>query len=417
MITILCGGSRGDVQPYLSLALALQKLGKAVRIASSQNHASLVQRYGIDFFPTSGDFEALNVDEGMIRQAQQADNPLKMFFSFQKMKKYGIHIVEQSFAACAGSELIVYHPGFSIGYFAAQKMGVPSVLASPFPLHQTRQRPSVILYGKVRPNPLVNLLSYKMLQKMLWMTAESSLKPFWKQKFGTLPQPFGSPFERHRDPRHPAVVSCSNHIFARPLDWNEHVYQHGYWYLDQQEDYTPPTALADFLAQGEKPIYIGFGSMFNPAESAHVLKIILPALARLGKRAVVNGLATTLPTPNSVCVVNNIPHTWLFPRVAAVCHHGGAGTSAEGFRAGVPGVILPFALDQYAWAQRAYELGVGSRPVPYKQLTVQKLADAIAFVFQDQIVENAIALRQKIASENGARDCAHVIAALVDRNP
>jgi sterol 3beta-glucosyltransferase len=410
VITILCGGSRGDVQPYLALAIALKKLGKEVRIASSQNHASLAQSYEIDFYPTSADFDSLNVDPDMIRQAQQADNPLKMFFSFQKMKKYGIHMVDQSYAACADSELIVYHPGISIGYFAAKKMGVPSVLASPFPLHRTRQRPAVILYGKIKPNPLVNLLSYAMLQKMLWMTAESSLKPFWKEKFGTLPQPFGSPFERHQDARHPAVVSCSNYVFERPSDWNEHIHQHGYWYLDRQDDYTPPKALADFLDHAEKPIYIGFGSMFNPAESERVLKIILPALARLGKRAVVNGLATDLPTPDTVCVVNNIPHTWLFPRVAAVCHHGGAGTSAEGFRAGVPSVILPFALDQHAWAQRAYELGVGAQPVAYKQLTAKKLADAITFVLQDQILTNAKTLAQKIASETGADDCASVIA-------
>jgi sterol 3beta-glucosyltransferase len=337
-----------------------------------------------------------------------------MFFSFQKMKKYGIYMVDKSYAACSGSELIVYHPGVSIGYFAAKKMGVPSVLASPFPLHRTRQRPSVILYGKIKSNRMLNLLSYEMLQKMLWMTAESSLKPFWKKKFGTLPQPFGSPFERHQDPRHPAVVSCSNHVFERPFDWNEYIHQHGYWYLDQQEGYTPPQALADFLGQGEKPIYIGFGSMFNLADSERVLKIILLVLSRLGIRAVVNGLATDMPTPDTVCAVNDIPHTWLFPRVAAVCHHGGAGTSAEGFRAGVPSVILPFALDQHAWAQRAYELGVGSQPLPYKQLTAKKLADAIAFVLQDRIVSNAKALGQKVASENGARDCAEVIAACAD---
>ncbi len=100
MITILCGGSRGDVQPYLALASELKRLGKEVRIAVTRNHEEFVKSYGIDFFSIDADFDSLNVDKNMIREAQQADNPLKMFFSFQKMKKYGVHMVEHYYAAC-----------------------------------------------------------------------------------------------------------------------------------------------------------------------------------------------------------------------------------------------------------------------------------------------------------------------------
>ena len=194
MITILCAGSRGDVQPYLALAVALKNLGKDVRIAVARNHENLVRSYGIDFYSIDVDFKSLNVDKNMIREAQRADNPIKMFFSFQKMKKYGIHMVNHYYSACEGSEMIVYHPGVAIGYYAAEKMGIPSVLASPFPLNKTRERPSVILYSKVKPTPPINLVSYFMLQQMLWMASEASLKPFWKAQFRQTTRPFWCSF-------------------------------------------------------------------------------------------------------------------------------------------------------------------------------------------------------------------------------
>jgi sterol 3beta-glucosyltransferase len=409
MITILCAGSRGDVQPFLALAIEIKKLGIDVRVAAPTMFEELFGSYGIDFYPVGGDYEALNVDPEMIRQAQKADNPIKMFFSFQKMKKYGIHMVDHYYSACQGSDLIVYHPGVTIGYFMAEKLGIPSVLASPFPINRTKERPSVILYGKVKPSPLINSISYSLLQKMLWMTSESSLKPFWKEKFGRLPENFGAPFDRHADARHPAVVSCSSAVFPRPKDWNQHIHQHGYWFVEEREEYAPSPDLVEFLAKGDKPIYIGFGSMFDKAESEKVLKIILEGINRAGKRAILNGFGDPENLPDHIFCVNGIPHSWLFERVSAVCHHGGAGTTAAGFKAGVPSIIIPFALDQYAWAQRAYELGVGPKPVAIKQLTADRFAHALQHAFQDQTVDNAKKLAQSIAAENGARDSAQVI--------
>jgi sterol 3beta-glucosyltransferase len=410
MITILCGGTRGDVQPYLALAIELKKLGKAVRIAVSRNHESFIRSYGIDYYCVDVDFESLNVDKNMIREAQQADNPLKMFLSFQKMKKYGIHMVNHYFSACQGSELIVYHPGVAIGYFAAEKLGIASVLALPFPLSKTKEQTSVILYGKVKSNSVINLFSYFLLQNMLWMASESSLKPFWKEKFGHLPEHFGCPFERHTDYRHPAIVSCSNFVFKRPGDWNENVHQNGYWFLEEPNEYIPPKELTDFLENGEKPIYIGFGSMLTDQKPEKISKIIIAGLARVGKRAILSGIGKLQNIPDTIFTIDNIPHSWLFPRMSAVCHHGGAGTTAAGFKAGVPSVIFPFALDQYAWAQRAYDLGVGPKPVPINKLTSEKFADAIYYAFQEKIKANSKALAQNIASENGAGDSARVIA-------
>jgi len=410
VITILCSGTRGDVQPYIALAQELKKLGLSARIASSRMFESFVRGYGIGFYSIDVDHESAGVDPKMIREAQKADNILKMFGSFRKLRKYGIHMVEKYHDACLGSEAIVFHPGLTIGYFMAEKLGIPAILASPFPLHQTGSRPSVILYGKLIPNAIINRLSYRMLQSMLWMASESSLKPFWKSKYGQLPKPFGVPFERHNDARHPAIISCSNHIFERPRDWNPHIHQHGYWVVEETSAYQSSPELAAFLAQGEKPVYVGFGSMFDKADTEKVGRTIIEALALAGRRGILGGMKGLTNLPDNILTVENVPHTWLFPRMAAVCHHGGAGTSAAGFRAGVPSIIIPFALDQFAWAQRSYDLGIGSKPLPFKKLNSTRLSEAIVCSTQPGICTKAKTIGQYIAAENGAKDCAFVIA-------
>ncbi len=140
MITILCSGSRGDVQPYVALALELGKLGLKTRIASGRSFEGFVRGYGIDFFPVDADFDSAGIDPEVIKQAQRADNVLKMFGSFRKLREYGVHMVEKYHDACLGSDAIVYHPGLAIGYFMAERLGVPAILASPFPMHATTER-------------------------------------------------------------------------------------------------------------------------------------------------------------------------------------------------------------------------------------------------------------------------------------
>lgn len=409
MITILCSGSRGDFQPYIALAQELKKLGKAVRITGMMEFETFVKSYGIDFYPIQADFKSLNVDENMLKEAQSADNPLKMLLTFNKMKKYGLSIANEFYAACEGSELVIYHPGCTIGYFAAERLGIPAILASPFPMHKTKEQTSVIQYGRVKSTPLRNIISYEMLQGMLWLASNNSVKYLWKKEFCGLPKNFGKPYERHKDKKHPAVISCSNFVFKRPKDWNENIHQYGYWFVKEPTEYIPPKELCNFLNSGEKPVYIGFGSVFHKDQKETLSKLIIDALSKANKRGIICGMGKLDNLPSNIIAIDSIPHSWLFNRVAAVCHHGGAGTTSAGFAAGVPSVIIPFANDQHAWAHRAYDLKVGSKPITIKKLTSDNLAEAIEYVLQNEIIENAKKLAADIATENGARDCAKVI--------
>ncbi len=415
MITILCAGSRGDFQPYIALAQRLMKTGKHVRIVGNKSFESFITEYGIGFFPISADIESLNIDPKVLEAASTADNPLKMLLAFNKMKAYGIYTTAEYYEACKNSELIIYHPGCTIGYFAGKQLGIPSVLASPFPLHKTKEYLSVVMYGKSKPTAINKKISYTMIQGMLWMASKSSLKSFWKKQFGDLPKDFGAPFEYHNHSNQPALISCSNHIFDRPKDWNPHIHQKGYWVVEETESYTPPKELVDFIASGEKPIYIGFGSMSMIKNHTDFGRIVVEALKKSGKRGIISGFGKPTNLTEDIFALDSIPHTWLFNHVAAVCHHGGAGTSAAGFTAGIPSIIIPFSNDQFAWAHRSYDLGIGVKPIYSKDLTSDHLAAAINEAYHPDIRKQASLIGEQIKLENGADDCAKVVLNLINQ--
>jgi sterol 3beta-glucosyltransferase len=149
-------------------------------------------------------------------------------------------------------------------------------------------------------------------------------------------------------------------------------------------------------------------------------QIVFDALHKAGQRGILatgwNGLIRTKNVPSSIYILDSIPHTWLFPKTAAVVHHGGAGTTAVGFAAGVPSIIVPFGNDQPAWGRRAFDIGVGAMPIPQKRLTSDALAQAIDLALSPQIVNNAARLGEKLRAENGAKVIAKFIAEYVRKN-
>jgi sterol 3beta-glucosyltransferase len=409
LITLLTSGSRGDVQPYIALGLALKRAGANVCLATHENYVSFVQAHGLDFFPIHGDISSILAGAD-VDHARQADNPFKFLLSFNKLKQHVFDLQEEFYEACAGSDALVYHPGIALGYFAARQMRIPGVLALPFPMTPTRAYPSMILYDTVRLGGTFNLLSHKLLQNIMWMASSDPVKRFWKQKFGRLPDDFGNPFPKQTLHAYPTIVSCSTHIFPAPSDFSPHVHHTGFWFLDAEADWTPPADLLAFLQNGPAPVYVGFGSL-SDASSA-TTDLILEALQRSGQRGVIaTGVKLThRPNlPNSVYMLESAPHAWLFPRMAAVVHHGGAGTTAAGFGAGVPQVVVPHSNDQFAWGRRVYELRVGAKPIPRRKLTAENLAEAIRFALSQEVKDAAKGLGSRIQTENGAKAAARVV--------
>ncbi|MBM3121917.1 MAG: glycosyltransferase family 1 protein, partial [Chloroflexi bacterium] len=186
----------------------------------------------------------------------------------------------------------------------------------------------------------------------------------------------------------------------------------GYWFLDPSEGWRPAADLLDFLNGGPPPVYIGFGSMVH-RRPEEVAALVCDALQRSGLRAVWSagwgGLASTR-LPNSVFMTGSIPHAWLFPRMAAVVHHGGVGTTAAGLRAGVPSIAIPYFGDQPFWGRRIAELGVGPKPIPRSRLTADRLALALQSATTDTGMQaRAARLGEAIRAEDGIGNAVRVI--------
>jgi UDP:flavonoid glycosyltransferase YjiC (YdhE family) len=211
--------------------------------------------------------------------------------------------------------------------------------------------------------------------------------------------------------RVPVLNGFSAHIVPRPPDWGEHICITGYWY-PEEEDWHPPDDLRRFIESGPPPVFIGFGSM-PIRDPARTTAIVLDAHLQSGQRAVLHtgwaGIGRQ-ELPNNVYKIEYAPYAWLFPRMAAVVHHGGAGTTAFGVRAGVPAIIVPFLFDQFYWGKRLAALGVGTDPIPHRTLTAKRLADAIRVAVTDtQMRRRAAELGEKVRAEGGVKEAVSVI--------
>jgi sterol 3beta-glucosyltransferase len=416
-ITILAAGSRGDVQPYIALGEELIKSGQQVRLATFANFEDFVKTHGLEFYRISGDVAAVATRQDM-GGVRNSDSPLKLVLSFKKLQQLAANLQKEFYEACVGSDAIIYHPGAAIGFFAAQQLAIPSVLALPFPMTPTRQFPSLIFYDGPRLGGAFNLLSHKIFEQVMWFASRNPVRKLWKTKFGCTPPNFASPFSQQTSPALPTVVSCSNYVFPRPDDWPSDVHSCGYWFLDDQLGWTPPPGLQTFLEKGSAPVYVGFGSIADSASALKATQLVLQALKKSGQRGILatgwNGLSKVADLPEDVFVLESAPHSWLFPRMAAVVHHGGAGTTAAGLRAGVPNIVIPFGNDQFAWGRRVYELGVGPKHIPRKNLTSANLSEAIDLALTPVILDSAALLGRKIRSENGVAEAAQVILDLVE---
>jgi sterol 3beta-glucosyltransferase len=193
----------------------------------------------------------------------------------------------------------------------------------------------------------------------------------------------------------------------------------GYWFLDQPNDWQPSVELQAFLDAGDPPVYVGFGSMAG-RKPQRLAQIVIEALQAANVRGVIatgwGGLDAN-DLPETIFKIDQAPHDWLFPRMAAVAHHGGAGTTAAGLRAGRPTVICSFIADQPFWGARVYALGVGPKHIPQKQLTVEKLAAAIREATTNPAMrQRAADLGEQIRAEDGVADTVALIERIAEKH-
>jgi sterol 3beta-glucosyltransferase len=214
----------------------------------------------------------------------------------------------------------------------------------------------------------------------------------------------------------PVLHGYSPLVAPRPPDWRAGLQVTGYWWPAASGKWEPPADLADFLAAGPPPMFVGFGSMTTtPARAGQLSEIVRRAAQHAGVRVIVQAGWTSLRVDDdTMLTIGEAPHDWLFSRVTAVAHHCGAGTTAAGIRAGVPTIALPAYGDGPFWAKRITQLGVAAATISQRNLTEHRLTEAMRVAVSDpQLRENSRRLSQRIAIEDGAAQLVSTVKSLL----
>ncbi|KAI0409887.1 hypothetical protein F4802DRAFT_542482 [Xylaria palmicola] len=442
-VVIQIVGSRGDVQPFVALGQVLKNTyGHRVRIATHGTFQAFVEENGLEFFSIGGDpaelmafmvknpglmpgLDALKSGEvtkrrkgieeivmGCWRSCIETGDGLGPAPRFSRrgedVPSEAIPVMGDSTHKPFVADVIIANPPSFAHIHVAEKLGVPLHLMFTMPWSPTRAFPQPLANIQSSNTDAVttNYLSYAMVEMMTWQGLGDVINRFRTKILDLDPLALiWAPGVLTRL-RIPYTYCWSPALIPKPNDWGDHIDIAGFYFLNLASSYTPEPELAAFLAAGPPPVYIGFGSIVVD-DPDHLTKIIFDAVQETGVRALVSkgwgGLgAESMGIPDGVFMLGNVPHDWLFNHVSAVCHHGGAGTTAAGIRTGKPTIVVPFFGDQPFWGAMVARAGAGPDPIPYKKLSAEGLAEAIRIALKPETQQKAEALGARIREEQGA---------------
>lgn len=391
-------GTHGDVQPFLALGQGLRAHGHAVAVCTSASYRPTIEGLGLQYAPMSDTM--LNLTKALLDGSEHA------LAVMRRMGPAMRAMVEEEWQAARAfaPELLVYHPKMLGSYHVAEKLGIPLVLAIPLPFYtRTRAFPNPF-FGGLRLGGWANQASFRLMSVTGGMYSGMTNR-FRQESLGLPPlRRFADQLVTRAGAPVPVLYPYSPHLLPVPADFPPHVHVTGSWFLEPTAPWEPPAALTMFLEAGPAPVYVGFGSTGGRGGEQRA-RIVLDALAQAGQRGVLargwGGLATGA-LPDTVYALDEAPHDWLFPRMAAVVHHGGSGTTAAGLRAGKPTVICPSYGDQPFWGRVVAERGLGPRPISQHTLSVRRLAAAIHTAATDPAMrQRATAIGAQIRAEDG----------------
>lgn len=398
-ITIHTLGTRGDTQPYLALANRLRIRGHEVLLIAPAQFAESAQSAGVAFAPLPAEFLALldspEAKSVIGRSGTGFGAGFKLIKHYRHLMR-GLLDAEWEAARAFRPDAIVFHPKALGAPHIAAKLGIPHFLASPLPGYTpTSAFPTPILpFSSLGP---FNRMSHALMINGGNFIFSKTVRQWHKEVLGLSAsskpaQPVGT------------LYGYSPQIIPKPSDWGPDVAVTGYWFLDT-EDWHPDAELAAFLEAGEPPVYVGFGSMpgFDPEQLSGM---VIEGLRRAGKRgllATVGGALDRAAPSHDHYVIAGAPHDRLFPLMHGVLHHGGAGTTGAGLRAGKPTAVCPFLGDQPFWARRVVDLGVGPKPLDKRKMTADDLAAAFRAMDDPAMRARAAGLGESIRAEDGTK--------------
>ncbi len=420
-ILIVTYGTQGDVRPYVALGKGLQNAGHQVILGTSERFREFVLKHGLEYGYMNDDLLALiDSDQGreLIENTTNIFEVVKQNIKLAKqIKPLQVALLRETWkiAKSVKPDFILYHPKTGAAPHIAEKLDIGCALATPIPMFvPTSERPFMVL-PDLKLGGWYNRLSYRIINRLTGIFLGKYIREFRKdidlpklKKFDLLKSGDGKDI--------PVLHAFSEALFPRPADWPETAYITGYWFLDRNKDWAPSDELQTFLDAGTPPVYMGFGSIAgrNPQR---LTKIVIQALQQTGLRGIIaTGWGGLKPEdlPDSILKVESVPHDWLFPRVSAVVHHGGAGTTGAALRAGKPSVIVPFFGDQPFWGRLVHQLGTGTKPIPQKKLTAVNLANALLDVVSNpDIRKKTEKTGNKIRQEDGVGNATKIVEKLI----
>jgi UDP:flavonoid glycosyltransferase YjiC (YdhE family) len=312
-------------------------------------------------------------------------------------------------AACQDTEAVIHSFLLTLaGYEVARERDIPDISVQLFPVFcRTVEFPGIVFPDLPLGDPY-RRVTHQILKQAFWQ-ASRILYGRIRRSNPHLPRLTGWPFGANSDRPPPRLYAFSPHVVSRPDDWRDDMHVMGYWFRDDAGDWEPPQELVGFL-EGPPPVCIALGSTVT-RDREKLTGIVLEALALSRQRGVIAGAGLPVESlSDDVLRLDFAPYSWLFPRVAGVVHHGGAGTTAQGLRAGVPSAVVPFTSDQPFWGRRVHALGVGPRPIPASRLSAKRLSEAILALTDDgEMRRRAAALGEAIRAEDGVGEAVRII--------
>ena len=378
-------GTRGDNQLFLALARALDDAGHQTTVALADRYVSLASSHGLRTAPLGG-----RHDEGMpeVREMMRAGTTLKAArigtASFHRGVRRHTAALQE---LCPAYDLIVCYGDF--GRAEADKANKPHIKVVVEPTMAEKR-----LSGHVRHD--ISLL-----------VERASLYFLINREHARFRKEIGAPPTKHSPAPLLVLLPMSEHVVRRGTNWTARNAMAGFWYLNAPADYSPTEGLQGFIQRGERPLFIGFGSAgWSEEDDERLLRLLIDAVSAARQRAIIAtpNAVRRADVSDSIYLVDDVPHDWMFSQVSCVIHHCGLGTTAAVLRAGIPSIPVPYLIDQFAWARRINSIGVAVPPVPRKQLTSEKLAQAIARTCADsELRANATELAQRLRQEDGLR--------------
>jgi sterol 3beta-glucosyltransferase len=400
-------GTEGDTRPMALLCQALMDAGHAAHLLADAATLGYAASLGVPATSLAGDIRSvLRGDTTLARGGGGFGDTARAFARIATAHTEAW--LRATAAAAEGCDAVVVGGVAAfVGLSAAEAFDIPAIGAGLIPITPTREFASPFLRPGSVP-PLLNRSSHRLVNALIWRVFKSSVNAARAAVCGLPPR--GSVWTDH-----PMLYGISPSLAPQPADWSPVQRICGQW-LAPVADWSPPPALGEFLAAGEPPVYLGFGSM-GALDGAGLMREALAGLR--GRRALFYpgwGGVEAADLPANVHLLADAPHGWLFPRVSLAIHHGGAGTAHAACRAGVPSVVVPFAGDQPFWADRLHGVGVAPAPVPARRLSAERLARAIDEADKNPLRARAAELAASIAREDGVKTAVTAIETLARRS-